>query len=151
MKIIFFILSIFLMSFSCDNVSLKDEIKMIEFNSGGMSGYHEQIKISEDSIEIIIEQRRTEEPAQKYQQEISPEDWSKLIETIENLNFSEIGSLESPTMKRAYDGAMHSGITIYTLTSSYVSPSFDDDNPHEKLQPLMNAIREVAGKVERRD
>ena len=61
MKIILYILSIFLMSFSCENVSLQDEIKIIEFNSGGMSGYHEQIKISKDSIEIIIEQRRTEE------------------------------------------------------------------------------------------
>lgn len=149
MKIIMFFLSVILMAFSCENVQLEDEITMIEFSSGGMSGYNERIQITSEKISITIEQRRSQEDAITYEEAITKDDWSQLINNIENINFSEIENLESPTMKRAYDGAMHSEIIVTTSKEKYLSPSFDDDNPHEKLKPLMNAIRALANRVDR--
>lgn len=149
MKTVLIFLSMILMAFSCENVQLENEITMIEFSSGGMSGYNERIQITSEKVLVTIEQMRSHEDAVTYQQAITREEWSQLINNIENIDFSEIENLESPTMKRAYDGAMHSEITVTTISKKYVSPSFDDDNPHEKLQPLTNSIRALADKVDR--
>lgn len=146
MKIILILLSTILMAFSCENVQLEKEITMIEFSSGGMSGYNERIQITPDKVITTIEQKRSQEDAVIREHAITKDEWSQLVSTLESIDFSEIENFESPTMKRAYDGAMHSEIIVATSTKKYVSPSFDDYNPHEKLQPLMNGIRELANR-----
>lgn len=149
MKITLLFLSIFLTSFSCESVQLDEEIKEVAFRSMGMSGHAETITVNRDSVVLSYEKRRTQEKPLTFGRKLDNGEWTSLIAIIKAINFSEISSLESPTNKRAYDGALHSEIIIRTRDREYVSPSFDDEDPHEKLQPLMNALRELANTVDR--
>ena len=151
MKIVLLFLFVFLSSFSCENLQLEEEIEAIRFSSMGMSGHAESILITRDSILLSYEKRRTQEPSQVFSRKINRGEWNSLIQTISPLNIKEISSLESPTNKRAYDGAFHSQLIIRTIHQEYRSLSFDDENPHEKLLPLMQAVRSLANTVEKED
>lgn len=142
---------VFLTSFSCEQMQLEDEIELIGFSSLGMSGQAENIQITRDSIIITHEKRRTAEPPQIFSRKISRGEWNAVVQSLGSLDMNEVGSLESPTNKRAYDGAYHSQFTFRTSQQEYNSPFFDDENPHEKLVPLMQAVRNLANTVEKED
>ena len=143
MKIVLIFIGAFLMAFSCKE-SYKEEIAQITFSSGGMSGHFETISITSDSITITYEQRRTAEKEKTYRNTIGDGSWQLLQEAVPEMTLSEISELESPTMARAYDGAMHSEIVIRTKSGTQYQHAFDDQKPHQELQPLMTAIRELA-------
>ena len=62
-----------------------------------------------------------------------------LLKDIKTITLSEIPSLASPSMKRAYDGARHSKLSIYSEDKSY-EHLFDDESPHALLAPLLQCI-----------
>jgi hypothetical protein len=59
---------------------------------------------------------------------------------MKDLSLKDIDGLQSPTTNRAHDGATHSSIVITFDDGSSISHSFDDENPHPDLQPLLDAI-----------
>ena len=142
---------VFLTSFSCEQMQLEDEIELIGYSSLGMSGAAENIQITRDSIVLTYEMRRSGEPPQVFSRKINRGEWNALIQSLASLDWNEIASLESPTNKRAYDGAFHSQLMIRTSQQEYSSQFFDDENPHEKLLPLMKAVRSLANTVDKRD
>lgn len=130
-SVIFLALSVFAQSTS--------EIVRIEFNSG-TRGSHEQIVITPDSIVTFQENSLKNDSHQPVARAASAKDWSHLLDCLRHVRLTEIETLESPTMKRAYDGASHSSIIITTSDGSTFTHGFDDEDPHHKLKPLMKEI-----------
>lgn len=120
------------------------DVVKIEFTSLSR-GYSREISITKDSI---IESANINRSADKQmvKRKMNPKEWEKLTQSLGAVSLTEVGSLESPTMKRTFDGARHSTITLTTSKGEAVSHSFDDEQPHPKLQKLMNEISKLASK-----
>ena len=115
------------------------DIVKIEFNSG-TRGSHEQIILTKDSVVSLQENSQTDKVPQPVARTASAKEWSSLLDCLSQVRLTEIETLESPTMKRAYDGASHSSIIITTSDGSTFTHGFDDEVPHQKLKPLMMEI-----------
>jgi hypothetical protein len=121
-----------------------NDVIKIEFSSLSR-GYNKQISITKDSL---IESSNVNRSAEKQtvKRKVSAKEWEKLIQSFGTIAIKEIANLQSPTMKRTFDGARHSTITVTTSTGEPVTHSFDDEQPHTKLQKLMNEITKLASK-----
>jgi hypothetical protein len=53
-------------------------------------------------------------------------------------------------MNRASDAAAHGSLIITTSDSKSYTHAFDDENPHQKFQPLMKQIKNLVGKGRRK-
>jgi hypothetical protein len=115
------------------------DIVRIEFNSG-TRGSNEQIILTKDSIVSFQENFQKDKAPQPVARTASAKEWSRLLDCLSQVRLTEIETLESPTMKRAFDGASHSSIIITTSDGSTFTHGFDDENPHHKLKPLMMEI-----------
>ena len=111
-------------------------------------GYQEAIRVTADSVFVIVEDLKNATPAVQYSRAINDDDWTMLISSIGTLKLKDIPSLSSPTMKRASDASMHSTLTILTNDGNSYTHGYDDENPHEALQELRKNVREVSGKKE---
>lgn len=110
----------------------KNDTIKVEFSSI-TRGQQEFVVITPDSIKMTSSKQKAVARA------LEKKEWLAIIYTINKLELSSVSTLKSPTMKRAYDGARHSTITITTQSQSYAH-AFDDENPHEKLKPLLKII-----------
>lgn len=110
----------------------KNDIIKIEFSSV-TRGHQEFVVITPDSIKVTGNKQKAMARA------LEKKEWTAIINAIDKLELSSVSALKSPTMKRAYDGARHSTITLTTQSQSYAH-TFDDENPHEKLKPLLKII-----------
>ena len=120
------------------------DVRQIEF-SKETRGYQEHIRITPDSLNIYVEDAVRGNGSMKESRRLEAQEWASLVSALEHVKLSELDKLVSPTMKRASDAAMHSTITITTKDGKTFSHGFDDDDPHKVLQPLVKAVREVAG------
>ena len=105
-------------------------------------GFLDEVVISRDSVHGALENHRTPESAQHYSAGVENDEWSKLMLALKDVSLDDIDGLQSPTMNRAHDGAIHSTIVITFEDGRTVSHSFDDENPHPDMQPLLDAILE---------
>jgi hypothetical protein len=115
------------------------EIVTIQFTSIARGGYSKEVIITRDSLQQYITERRGED-RKAINTAIDKKDWALLVASTNTLAIQEVPELVSPTQKRAFDGARHSSLTITMSNRSVYSHSFDDELPHEKLQPLMNEV-----------
>lgn len=76
-------------------------------------------------------------------QEISQNDWSKILEYTEQINVENISKLEAPTTKRFSDAALASHITITKNGTDYQSSTFDSGNPPLELKNLYTEIQRI--------
>lgn len=120
------------------------DVVKIEFTSLSR-GYSKQITITMDSLFKSANEGRGSE-IQSMKRKLSSKEWDKLTQALGNISIAEIGDFKSPTMKRTYDGARHSSISITTSKGEITTHQFDDEQPHEKLQKLMNEISKLASK-----
>lgn len=125
----------------------EQRISQIELNKISR-GYQEQVLITPDSIHTFLDNSMSGQPARKRARKTEPQEWKKLIESLQNIPLKEIPSLPSPTMKRAHDAAQHSTLTITTKDGKSYPHGFDDDDPHKALRPLMKTIRELSGPLD---
>jgi hypothetical protein len=105
-------------------------------------GYIDEVVISRDSVHGIMENHREPDNAKHYSADVDRDDWTKLMIALKDVPLDDIDGLQSPTMNRAHDGAIHSSIVVTFENGNSVTHSFDDENPHPDLQPLLNAIIE---------
>ena len=103
-------------------------------------GFLDEVIISRDSVQGFVENHRVPENSQQYATGIDGDDWSKLMLALQNVSLQDIDGLQSPTMNRAHDGGIHSSIVITFEDGNSITHSFDDENPHPDLQPLLDAI-----------
>jgi hypothetical protein len=129
---------------SCIAMSQNQEhIIRIEFSSL-TRGYQEHVAFTRDSMKYSRVQAGRPKVAEA--RVFKKSEWEDLIKVAQKINLKEIQELKSPTMKRSFDGAKHSTITIITDSNQSYSHLFDDENPHAKLKALMGAIIKKRGK-----
>jgi hypothetical protein len=116
-------------------------ITKIQFSSL-TRGYQKEVFISADSLTTLINDRGQEKISKR---KLAAGEWEELVTTISKIDPTGITELPSPTSRRAFDGARHSTITIIAREAGPWTHSFDDELPHEKLQPLMDVLRKVMG------
>lgn len=140
MKILVLFLALLSMSFSCKENQMAT-VEKVEFHTMGMNGVYEKISITPDSLHRNTGNRRTHEPEEQFSKSIGKDEWNSVLSALAVISLDEIASLQSPGNKRAYDGAMHSEIIVTTIDSQSFRHSFDDEDPHAKLEALMEVIR----------
>jgi hypothetical protein len=118
------------------------QVTKVEFTSLTRGGIINQIIITKDSVTKSTSAGRGAE-LQTIKKSISKKDWQRLLRSLKDVTLSQVPELKSPTMKRAYDGALHSTISITTNDAVIVTHSFDDEEPHEKLKLLMKQINRL--------
>ncbi|MEP2023743.1 MAG: hypothetical protein ABJH98_08180 [Reichenbachiella sp.] len=127
-----------LLSFSAQAQST--DVESIEFKSLSRV-YFEHVTITADSLIFRLkENHKNEEVINK--RAISKKEWKSILKDINSLSLESIPNLESPTMKRSFDGARHSSLKIITTDTSY-EHLFDDENPHKMLIPLLECIKRM--------
>jgi hypothetical protein len=140
-------LSCLIVAANCQNRKMSSQqqgnniITKIEFTSL-TRGYQKHIFITADSLKETVAGRQDNNKIVK--RTLPAGEWDTLTKSISDVMLPGIAELPSPTSRRAFDGALHSTITISTNDGKSFSHTFDDENPHEKLQPLMEAIKKVA-------
>src|SRR5258705_13264056 len=98
----------------CASVAQKqnsDHIMRIEFSSL-TRGYQELVTFTSDSVKFS--RTRAGQPKIAEAHALKKNDWQEILKTVQKITLSEIPELKSPTMKRSFDGARHSTITITT-------------------------------------
>lgn len=116
-----------------------EKISSISFTKQSR-GFLDEIVISRDSVQGFRENHRAPENTKRYATEVSQDDWAKLMIALREVPLEDVDGLQSPTMNRAHDGALHSSIVITFEDGNTVTHSFDNENPHPDLQPLLDAI-----------
>lgn len=101
-------------------------------------GYQGNIMFTSDSI-VRQEASGTIQPKIKRISNTSQQ-WKSMLSLLENLDVTNIGSLQSTSKKRAVDAAHHSSIIITTVTGNSYQHNFDNEQPHPKLKSLMQQI-----------
>jgi hypothetical protein len=129
-----------ILSGPCFAQSLED-ISSIAFTKQNR-GYLDEVIISRDSVHGAVEDHKTPENSKHYSGVIDQEDWAKLLIALKDVALADIDGLQSPTMNRAHDGAIQSSIVITFRDGNSISHSFDDENPHPDLKPLLDIILE---------
>ncbi len=121
----------------------QENIARIEFSSL-TRGYQEHVVFTVDSMKHTRVQAG--HPKVSNARELKKSEWHDILKVVHKINLKEVPELKSPTMKRSFDGARHSTITITTNSNQTYIHSFDDENPHEKLKALMGVILKKRGK-----
>lgn len=116
------------------------EVKKFEFTTL-TRGYQKQVFITADSLIEIVDGRQEDNKIVK--RKLEPAEWNELISGLESLKLESIPSLQSPTSRRAFDGARHSTITITTQDGKEWQHGFDDENPHPDLKAIMEVILRI--------
>jgi hypothetical protein len=98
---------------------------------------------------VRIDNRKSEKPSQSFSRKITADEWTALVNMAKEIKLKDIPALVAPTMKRASDAAMHATLTVSTEDGKSYSHGYDDENPHEALQPLRKAIRELSNQKQR--
>jgi hypothetical protein len=116
-------------------------ITRIEFTSL-TRGYNEVVSFSPDSLNQVTDRRESQQKI--FRRALKEDEWKELVRSTGGISLSDVDQLLSPTSKRAFDGARHSTITIHTRDGKTYTHAFDDEHPHEKLQPLMDTIKKMS-------
>lgn len=80
--------------------------------------------------------------------EISTAEWNTLVDFYEN-NIGEkhiaLNSLEAPSKKHQFDGAMAATLTVKKDGEEFTSQTFDHGNPPAEIKGLVDEILKLAG------
>lgn len=123
----------------CQSVPAVQRIEYISMTRG----YEKRVVMTPDSLYHQVQGRGT---AVDEKGLLPKGGWAQLKDAYTGVKPAELPSLPSPTMKRAYDGAMHSSITLYTSDGQAYTHSFDDEDPNDQLKKLMRAIAALTPK-----
>ncbi|MEP4091317.1 hypothetical protein [Reichenbachiella sp.] len=136
----------FLISLTTPLAAQVDNIEKISFQSLSR-GYFENVVITQDSLIIRKSENRgsVEQTTRRY---LTKKEWKSLVRYLSKVILSDIPVLKSPTAKRTYDGARHSSIIIYTTDGSSYEHLFDNEDPNDKLEPLMKCIISIRDRID---
>lgn len=119
-----------------------DNWSAIIFQSQARSGDYHEIRITQDSVHYQSGNRRSGKLEESHAC-LKRKEKKHLKQILTPLNKLDFSNLESPTNKRAFDGAKHSQIIIIT-TENQLDHYFDDDLPNEKLSLLLEFMLKLA-------
>lgn len=133
------------MAFGLASAQTPDAITSIAFTKQ-TRGFLDELVISKDSIKEKVKNLRAPEKSKHYSSSIDMDEWTMLLASLKGVSLKHVDSLQSPTMNRAHDGAMHSAIVLTFEDGTSVTHGFDDENPHQDLRPLLKVIRAISSK-----
>jgi hypothetical protein len=122
-------------------------VTRIEFNKGSRTT-HEQVIITPDSVHVIDENFQKDKNTPAYARPIDAKEWKSLLQIVQKIDVKELASLKAPSDKRATDSALHGSIIITTAGGQSYTHGFDNEDPHQKLVPLMKEIRKISDRTE---
>ena len=105
-------------------------------------GMFRKISISEGAIYIVSAQG-----AKPVYWMLNKADNQNLLELFQKIDLDKINTLKSPTEKRFYDGAPIANLTISTKKNTYISSDFDGGFPPKEINAFVNALIEIAEKL----
>lgn len=115
------------------------EVRSIQFTRESR-GFLDQTTLRRDSLIVLVDNHRMTPASKHYRAPLDEKDWLKLLHLVSDLSLSEIDGLQSPTMNRAHDGALHGSIVITMASGERYQHGFDNEDPHPDLKPLLEAI-----------
>lgn len=68
---------------------------------------------------------------------------NQLNDMVKDIAPASMATIEVPSTRHQFDGAMLTTLTISNAVQSYSSPSFDHDNPPEALQALVAFLQNL--------
>jgi hypothetical protein len=139
-----FLMVLVLTGTSLQLMAQAQEVTRVEFNSGTRM-YREQLIVTADSVIVVQENFQNDEKPRVVRRAIKGKEWNDIRDALKNIPLREVPSLQAPTNKRTYDAAAHGSLIISTRNNRTVTHAFDNEDPHETLQPLMKTIRRIAG------
>jgi hypothetical protein len=142
MKTIKIFSALMVIAFGVGAQTAKD-VKQIEFSTSTRGSYKQVIFTPKEMI--TSEENRTSSKGEERQnKKLKSAEWKKLCNALKEVAISGIPELQSPTMKRSFDGARTSTITISTKDGKTWAHSFDNEEPNAQLQKLMNEITSLS-------
>lgn len=133
------ILSLLCLANACPQSA--EDITSITFTKQNR-GFLDEVIISRDSVQGFVENHRVPDSSRQYATGFDQDGWAKIMMALRDVSLADIDGLQSPTMNRAHDGAIHSTLVIAFADGSSVTHSFDNENPHPDLRPLLDVILE---------
>jgi hypothetical protein len=112
----------------------QDAVTKIEFTTL-TRGYQKQVFIDADSLIVIVDGRQ--EPNKVVKRALPKGSWDDINRVLQNVTY------ESPSNRRAFDGAKHSTLKLITRDGKDFSHTFDDLDPHPALKPLLEVLLEI--------
>jgi len=133
MRTILIRMSLLSFFFSSSCIAQEEVFKELVFNAQNR-GHSETITVVNYTIFY-----KTQQSSKTYF--INKEKRKELEELISKIDLEKISSLKAPSSKRLFDGAMTATISIKKGEKTYISSSFDDDNPPKELKKTVILLR----------
>jgi hypothetical protein len=112
----------------------------IEYSSTGKGG-SEYIQIHKRKLLYVQNQQDT------IRKKLQKKTYVQLYELFQNVSLDSLPYLPVPSKRHQFDGASAAALTISDFNSNqYQSPTFDHDNPPEKIKELIAYIKELTKK-----
>ena len=106
----------------------------------GTRGYNLSIKVDKNNIEVVSDDKRSENGPEVRISETSPELWKALQNGSKEIKLNKISELESPTQKRKTDAAMFAKLNLATIDTNYRSAGFDHGQPPSMLKTVVDSL-----------
>lgn len=121
--------------------ALQKNADLVSFEYEAMTrGNFKKVIVTQDSI-ITIKDRDMRDVVKNT---ISKTDWQSMVKALDNVNLEGIETLEPPSKKHQYDGALAAYLLVTKKETSYRSSTFDHGAPPAALKPLVDKIIEVS-------
>lgn len=75
---------------------------------------------------------------------MTPEKWSALLNETAKIDLNKLETLEVPSKKHQFDGAMAANLKITVDGKEYQTATFDHGNPPAEIKPLVDKIIEIS-------
>lgn len=76
---------------------------------------------------------------------LSKDNWNNLVAMAQKMKLEKMESLEAPSKKHQFDGAMAAHLAITADSTIYTSVTFDDGNPPAAIKELVEEITGISG------
>lgn len=150
MKILFYILTIFMFSTECDqNKSTEDTTTALNSeNTSKMQesttliyeattrGFYEKIWITKDSITVTNDRNQID----KIRLSTPENGWNEIMSLLDEVDVKSLPNLEAPTTLRHHDGAAFATLTIVQNKVETKSETFDHGHPPVQIETLVNKV-----------
>lgn len=100
-------------------------------------GFYEIIWITSDSISFS---NNIKDLKDKKTYNCPKEEWSKLLNLLQDFDVKTLPQLEAPSKMHQYDGAAMATLKINTKNEEYKTPIFDDGYPPKAIEALVNKV-----------
>jgi hypothetical protein len=123
---------------SASSASLQKESENITFEYTALTrGAYKKVVVTSYDI-ITIKDRDNKDVASK---KLTAEEWKTLSDAYKGIkDLNALSSIEAPSVKHQYDGALAAMLTITIGEQVYQTTTFDHGNPPAEIKPLVDDI-----------